>query len=144
MKPAVIATPTLPMHVEDRRFFKLFARLMPYGGMLSDEELRCMHTASQSAVVLGHALLKREVIALGWRHRLWLPMFQFHLPAWEPSPHVTEVVADLFPVLQGFDLVEWFLTPNAWLRDHRPVDMLQREPQQVRHAAQVDRFLITF
>lgn len=138
------AVPVLSKQVEDRRFFALITRLAPRGGMLSDVELRCMHNAIHSNTALGPALLRREVVAIAWRHRLWFPVFQFRLPNWEPSPCVGEVVADLFPVLQGFDLLEWFLTPNAWLKDRRPLELLGSEPAQVRRAAQAERLLMSF
>jgi len=54
------------------------------------------------------------------------------------------VVREWRPVLRGFDLVEWFLTPSPWLQAQRPIDLIDTEPHQVRRAAQADRFLITF
>lgn len=129
---------------EDLRFMDLFTRLKPHGGMVSDDELRCLHTVSRPGLSLGMALLQRELVALKWRHRLWLPLFQFQLPAWSALQPVVDIVHELHPVFQGFELVEWFITPNPWLRERLPIDLLEREPTQVQRAAQADRFLITF
>ena len=144
MKSFDLTVPPLPDQVEDRRFLALFHRLRPHGGMLSDDELQCLHTANQTQVALGIALMNRELMAIKWRHRLWLPVFQFNLKTWQVEPNVSVAVTELFPVMQGFDLIEWFLTPNAWLEDQRPVDVPETERQRVQQAAQVERFLLSF
>lgn len=144
MKPLDLTAPPLPDQVEDRRVLTLFHRLRPYGGMLSDDELQCLHIGNQTQMALGIALMNRELMAIKWRHRLWLPVFQFNLKTWQVEPNVSVAVTELFPVMQGFDLIEWFLTPNAWLEDQRPVDVPETERQRVQQAAQVERFLLSF
>lgn len=129
---------------EDQRFIDLFTRLKPHGGMVSDDELRCLHTVSRTGLSVGSALLRRELVAIEWRHRLWLPMFQFQLPAWALSRSVAAIVHELHPALQGFEMVEWFATPNPWLRHRSPLDVLERDPETVLRAARADRFLIAF
>ncbi len=57
---------------EDRRFFDVFTSLRPYGGMQSDDELRCLQAASRSGFSLKSALLERRAFVLTWRHRLWV------------------------------------------------------------------------
>lgn len=144
MNPSAPAIPALPLQAEDRRFAELFKKLVPFGGVLSSDALRHMHVARHSGPMLGHALLRRELVEVKWRQRLWLPVFQFQVTTWEPLPDVSRVVAEFFPVLQGFDLGEWFLTPNAWLRNRRPLEVIREEPEAVLRAAQADRFLFTF
>jgi hypothetical protein len=144
MNPSTPSVPALPLQVEDRRFAELFKKLVPFGGMLSGDALRYMHRASQSGLMLGHALLRCDLIEVQWRHSLWLPVFQFQVTTWDTLPNVNLVVAEFFPVLQGFDLAEWFLTPNAWLQNRRPLEIVKEEPEAVVRAAQADRFLLTF
>jgi hypothetical protein len=104
---------------EDRRFFDVFTSLRPYGGMQSDDELRCLQAASRSGFSLKSALLERRAFVLTWRHRLWVPMFQLNQPSLDLSPEVEAVVSELSTVLDGFELAEWFVTPNQWMRDER-------------------------
>jgi hypothetical protein len=144
MKSVETAAPALSLQVEDRRFLEIFNRLKAYGGMLSAEELQCLHRAGQTEFSLGQALLRREVMALKWRHRLWLPLFQFRSPTWEPLPLLSDVLTELVPVFQGFELIEWFLTPSPWLCDQRPIQALEVMPKLVHQVAQADRFLVTF
>lgn len=129
---------------DDQRFLELLARLRPYGGMLSDDEVRCVHQVCRLGRSVGRGLLSRELVAVRWRHRFWLPMFQFRLPRWEPAPEVGKVVAELVPVLTGFELLEWFTTPNPWLSGKLPLEMIEVNHQRVLHAAQADRFAIAF
>jgi hypothetical protein len=127
---------------QDTRFLQLLADLRPYGGMLPIEDVRSIGFVSHTSVSLGEALIRRDLFALTWRHRMWLPMFQFRMPGWQLSATASEVAGLLHPVLQGFELAEWFVMPSAWLDQRRPVELIDTETAKVRHAAQADRFLL--
>lgn len=139
---AHVSRPSTTQSNEDSRFFNVFHRLRPYGGMQSDDELRCLQAASRSSFSLKAALLERRVFALAWRHRLWVPMFQLKQPGLEISPEVEVVVRELSTVLDGYELAEWFVTPNQWMRDEHPIAALQKDPKLVHHASRVSRFVV--
>lgn len=128
--------------LEDRRFIDLLSRLKPHGGLLSDDEFRDAHEVGGAGFSLCAGLWRRELLALDWRHRLWLPLFQFRGPGGSLSAPVAAVVNEWYPLLQGFDLLDWFLEPNAWLRDRCPIDLIDAEPVELVHAARADRFVI--
>lgn len=71
-----------------------------------------------------------------------VPMFQLNQPSLDLSPEVEAVVSELSTVLDGFELAEWFVTPNQWMRDEHPIAALQHDPKLVYHAARVSRFLV--
>ncbi len=127
---------------QDDRFLQLLAGLRPHGGMLPIEDVRSIGFVSHAGLSLGESLIRRDLFALTWRHRMWLPMFQFRMPGWKPSAGVAEIAGLLHPVLQGFELAEWFITPSPWLNDRCPVELVDTDTAQVRHAAQADRFLL--
>lgn len=128
---------------QDDRFLQLMVKLRPHGGLLPIEEVRSIGFVKHANLFLGEALIRRDLFALTWRHRLWLPLFQFRMPGWELSTKASEIAGHLHPVLQGFDLAEWFVTSSPWLGERCPVDLLDTQTEQVRYAAQTDRFLLT-
>lgn len=127
---------------QDQRFLKLLAALRPHGGMLPDDEVRSIGFVSRPGFGLGEALIRRDLYALNWRHQRWIPMFQFHMPGLQINSAVSDVVAELFPQLQGFELTEWFTALNPWLDHRRPLDLIEAAPSLVKHAARADRFLL--
>ncbi len=128
--------------LQDQRFLKLMTALRPHGGMLPDDDVRSISFVSRPGFGLGEALIRRDLYALSWRHQRWIPMFQFHLPDLHINGAVSDVVAELFPHLQGFELTEWFTTVHPWLDHRRPLDLIDVAPALVKHAARADRFLL--
>jgi hypothetical protein len=127
---------------QDNRFLQLMADLRTYGGMLPIEDVRSIGFVSHAGLSLGESLMRHDLFALTWRHRQWLPMFQFRMPGWELSTNVSDIACLMHPVLQGFELTEWFITPSGWLDDQCPLELIDTNPSQVRHAARADRFLL--
>lgn len=127
---------------QDSRFLRLLADLRPYGGMLPIEEVRSIGFVQHAGLSLGESLLQRNLFALTWRHRQWLPMFQFHMPGGALSTNVSRIAGLMHPVLQGYKLAEWFVSPNGWLNDQCPLDLIDTDTAHVRHAAQADCFLL--
>lgn len=124
---------------KDRRFLKLISDLRLHGGMLPIEEVRSIRYVSNPEMLLREELVRREFFALKWRLRLWVPIFQFHLPGWEISRNAAKVAGLLHPFLQGFELAEWFTTANPWLEDNSPVKLLETQTENVLKAAMADR-----
>lgn len=124
---------------QDDRFLQLMTHLRPHGGMLPGEDVRSIGFVRRAGLSLGEALMRRDVFALTWRHRLWLPMFQFRMPSWALSPPVSSVARLMHPVVDGFDLAEWFVTPNPWLGGHIPLEAIENNAPLVMQAARAYR-----
>lgn len=82
--------------------------------------------------------LKREgrVFAVEHEGLAFYPAFQFDT-AGRSRPAVAQVLAA--SDLDGWELALWFATPNGWLDQQRPVDLLDGAPEQVVGAAAEDR-----
>lgn len=139
---AALVLATIGDAQQDQRFLKLLAALRAHGGMLPDDEVRSIGFVSRSGVCLGEALIRRDLYALNWRHQRWVPMFQFHLPGMQINSAVSDVVSEMFQVLQGFELTEWFTEPNPWLDHRRPLDLIETASSLVKNAARADRYLL--
>lgn len=92
-------------------------------------------------VTLAKLIVSNKVFAFNWRNTLWVPMFQFELRDLSVKHGHRKVLAELFPVFNGWTLAAWFARPNSWLDDRRPVDMLDSNLAAVLEAARVDRFI---
>lgn len=72
---------------------------------------------------------------------LWVPHFQFRKCGWGIKREVNAVVRELTTVFVAWDLAAWFATPNLWIADIRPVELLATSPACVIGAARADRFI---
>ena len=89
---------------------------------------------------LGKLLVTHDIFSFVWREVHWVPMFQFDLRDMSVKPRPRRVVAELAEVFDGWALAMWFSQPNHWLRNRRPVDMLDVSLTAVLRAACSDRF----
>jgi hypothetical protein len=81
-------------------------------------------------------------IGFEWRHTFWIPLFQF-TEELEVKPGLKAVLAELASEYDGRRLAEWFVEPNGWLEERRPIDVLDANPDEVLQAARADRFVAT-
>ncbi|MCE9661090.1 MAG: hypothetical protein K8R60_21385 [Burkholderiales bacterium] len=93
--------------------------------------------ASLARLIVGH-----EVFGFEWRHALWIPMFQFNAEL-GLKPGLKAVLAELASEYDGQRLAAWFVEPNGWLEQARPIDVLDADPAEVLQAARADRFVAT-
>lgn len=91
---------------------------------------------------LARLIVGREVFGFEWRHTLWIPMFQFTADL-TLKPGLKEVLAELASEYDGQRLAAWFVEPNGWLEEARPIDVLDTIPAEVLQAARADRFVAT-
>jgi uncharacterized protein (DUF2384 family) len=54
---------------------------------------------------------------------------------------VARVIEELKHAFDSWEISVWFVQPNPWLNDQRPVDLLGKSDAEVLHAAEVDRFV---
>ncbi len=75
-----------------------------------------------------------RILAVPWHGRTLYPGFQFC--DGRPSTTVAAAAATLRERgLEGWSLALWFTTPNGWLWDRRPVDLLDEDREGVLAAA---------
>jgi hypothetical protein len=78
--------------------------------------------------------MERRVFAVGAPGFEHVPLFQFtdDLYVVDAMPQLLKI----FRALSDWQIALWFFSPNAWLGDQRPMDLLQRDPDSVIDAAQ--------
>lgn len=132
-------------HPGDAGFIALCAAYRASGGIVRSTDLahwmagRGEGDCQTLAALIGAG----QAFSFGWRDSVWLPMFQFSplQPAWPASTR--RVLAELAPVLDGWQLAAWFVRGNTWLTGQRPLDLLAGGVDRVLAAARTDRYVIT-
>jgi len=128
---------------EDREFARMEAAFAGHGGLLpADVALRRLRLkAPRSLSGFARAIVARTTIAFKRGHDLLVPMFQFDPESLEMRPGVAQVVAELVGVFDEWELALWFATPNGWLSDAAPVELVALRPDDVQRAARADRYV---
>ena len=91
---------------------------------------------------LARRIVAGEVFGFEWRQTFWIPMFQFD-DELAVKPGLKAVLAELATEYDGRRLADWFVEPNGWLDERRPIDVLDASPDEVLQAARADRFVAT-
>jgi hypothetical protein len=91
---------------------------------------------------LARMIVRGEVFGFDWRQTFWIPMFQFSEEL-EVKPGLKAVLRELKSEYDGRRLAHWFVEPNGWLDEGRPIDVLDSNPDEVLQAARADRFVAT-
>ena len=90
---------------------------------------------------LARGIVKGEIFSIEWNSHFWLPMFQFEAHDMSMKHSVRKIMSELAHVLDNWSLATWFAEPNVWLRNCRPVDMLDSNLPEVFAAARAERFV---
>jgi hypothetical protein len=114
------------------------------GGFAGGDDLARLleDTGRGSFASLARRIVGGEVFGFEWRHTFWIPMFQF-TEELEVKPGLKAVLAELASEYDGRRLADWFVEPNGWLEERRPIDVLDASPDEVLQAARADRFVAT-
>ncbi len=124
-------------------FVAMLAAYRATGGTARGDDLARLLQDRQHGgyVSLARLIATRKVFSFEWRNTYWVPMFQFDLSDLSIRPGPQQVMAELNAEFDDWRLAMWFTHPNAWLHDHKPVDLLHTELQSVIEAARADRFI---
>jgi hypothetical protein len=129
-----------PPDDRDTDFLALLKAFRRSGGLATGDEIAARQ-ASGGVLQLARWIHGREVLNFGWRGRIWLPVFQFERIGLVLCDAPSRAVGELAPVLDGWELANWFTAPHAALDDRSPLDMLPDDPGRVIDAARSSRFL---
>ena len=127
----------------DDQFVAMLNAYRGSGGLARDGELVALsrHRSGPDADTLAKWIAEREVIGFEWQSRTWLPVFQFNLFDMTRPPALEQVLAELNPVYDSWELANWFAQPNPWLADRVPAETLELDPFSVLQAARASRFI---
>ena len=143
--PAIGRRPTASAAAADEaEFAAMRSAYQAAGGFARGDDLaRVLENFGRgNLATLGRMVVAGEVFGFEWRHTLWLPMFQFTAEM-ALKPGLKAVLAELASEYDGRRLAEWFVEPNGWLDEARPIDVLDSNPEEVLQAARADRFVAT-
>lgn len=113
-------------------------RLVREFGVLTSSEVSHLGGGSDRNPYARAQRWRREgrVFALDLRGKQKYPAFQFDLTRGEPRPAIGEVLKRTQSILDGWQTAMWFIAPNSWLDERRPVDLLDSEPRAIVDAAE--------
>jgi hypothetical protein len=130
---------------QDRLFIALMAAYRPHRGISR------LHWLSGGGRVrvdgldtdIGALVSERRMLAFPWDDEVWVPMFQFDVSGPVVSEGPRRVVAEWSGALDGWALADWFVRPNSWLGQHKPIELIDSGLPDVLEAVRADRFVAT-
>ena len=81
---------------------------------------------------------QREIVWFSYAGRFHLPLFQFHRGDMMVRPIVSDVLQSLRPFMDDGQIADWFVTPNSFIAERRPIDCLDSLPEVVSRAARLE------
>jgi hypothetical protein len=131
-----------PQSCTDDKFVAMLNAYRGSGGLAREENLLALSSrrCGLDADTLANWIAERQVIGFEWQSRTWLPIFQFNLFDMTLPPALGQVLAELIPVYDPWELANWFAQPNQWLADRVPADALEHDPSAVLQAAPCGSF----
>ena len=132
-----------PQSCTDDQFVEMLNAYRGSGELALEENLLALSSrrCGLDADTLANWIAERQLIGFEWQSRTWLPIFQFNLFDMTRPPALGQVLAELIPVYDPWELANWFAQPNPWLADRVPADALEHDPSAVLQAARADRFI---
>lgn len=128
----------------DETFVEMLAAYRATGGVARAVDIAgsLRHGRDQGLPVIARWIAAGHVVHFQWSGDYWLPVFQFVRPGMSLRPGLTRVLAQLSPVLDAWDVAQWFVHPSPWLGGQRPVSLIATQARHVEEAARADRFAL--
>ncbi len=111
------------------------------GGLARGGEVLALfgRRGSPDLAQLARRIVQRQVIAFDWQFETWLPWFQFNKLDLGTHAALEEVLVELNPVHDPWQLAGWFVRRHEALRNRTPAAVFATDPSAVKHAARSDR-----
>ena len=128
---------------EDRAFVSLLPVFRATGGLATGHEVseRFVQRQPDGLSKLARAIAAGEMISFSWQANLWLPMFQFDLHTMEMNMAVNKIISELRPIMDGWEITQWFAAPHSALANVVPLEALHSMPEIILDAARTERNL---
>lgn len=123
----------------DAHFIALLNAYRASGGLADGAEIAAREP-STGLSALARAITSRTVVSVDWAGQRWLPVFQFEPGDLAVRPSVHVLIDELSDVLDDWELADWFVEPNAWLRGGSPLQLVDTDFAQVHDTARALRF----
>lgn len=135
--------PIAGISCDERQFQRMHEVYVRTGGLVSGDSLawRLRERCDQPISKLARWVVDRSVVAFEWRAALRIPLFQFSDDIMVPQPAVTAVMKELTAALTDWEIADWFASPNAWLLEQPPCEVIRHDPADVIAAARAARFV---
>lgn len=143
LPPGRRGVPALLQANQDYQYREMERSFRANRGLASADEVTALlvrHT-DQPISMLARWIVARDVLSFDWQARKLLPLFQFEPQTMTLRSSVVDVIRELAPVLNDWELALWFARPNGWLDDAAPVDTIDSDAGAVYDAARADRYL---
>ncbi len=127
----------------DEGFISMLDKYRPTGGIAKAAELtqRQLNGKYADMNALAKLILVGDIFSFEWQGNFWIPLFQFNPKELTSRQCVRQVLGELTHVFDGWTLAVWFIQTNAWLKNRRPIDLLEDGLPGVLHAARADRYV---
>jgi hypothetical protein len=131
------------MRFSDEQFEAMCANFHTTGGIACGDDLaRLLDDHPRGAgASLSKLVASDQIFGFERDDTFWVPMFQFELDELRVRPAALKVRAELAAEFDGWEVASWFAEANVYLRDRRPVDLLDTNLREVLAAARIDRFI---
>jgi hypothetical protein len=129
--------------VEDRLLVLILHAYGQCCGVATADELAGLLRvyANQPISVLARWIVARRVVSFVWQSETWIPLFQFDLADMSLRQGALQVIRELVEAFDDWELATWFASPNPWLQDAAPLEIILDDPSAVLDAARADRFV---
>lgn len=124
---------------KDLEFLALAESYRAFGGIATSAEVAA-RLPGAGISRLARGIVAREVISFEWRGDYWLPRFQFEREGLAVAAGTATLIAELAAALNDGELAQWFVTPNAWLGERAPLEVMSTDFERVHDAARSFRF----
>ena len=126
-------------------FEALRCAYLAFGGLARGDDLARLleERARGDFVSLARLIVSGRIFGFERQHIFWIPIFQFELDDLSVRQGMKPVLDELASTFGGWRLAVWFVEPNDWLKQSRPIDLIAIHPAEVAQAARADRFVAT-
>lgn len=128
---------------EDRELDVMTRVFTRTGGLVcADDIARLLRRHDhQPLSLLARWIVTRELVSVSANEQIFIPLFQFDLSSMTLPATLSAVLRELTPAFGEWDLALWFASPNAWLSNRAPAEVLWTDAALLLEAARADRFV---
>ena len=115
----------------------------PSGGIARGDDLSYHLSAAEPGYLthLARQIVSGCILNFQWRQSFWVPLFQFEPGSSQVKTCVSQAMGELIPAFDSWETAVWFVQPHTLLNSERPLDVLDKKPNDVLEAARNDRFV---